>query len=106
MDNADQKANFVDHMAKVNQMVVLPRIGHTLTIHSCTSPPLLSQMFPRHVIDHMVCSGASPMPDGGDEQLTTFHEGVTVMFMDVVGFTAMSKDVQAGQVGQGAEWGG
>ena len=78
----------------------IPLVVPTLTVSSQLTP-LPPQMFPRHVIEHMVRSGASPAPDGSDNQLASFHEGVSVMFMDIVGFTAMSKDVQAGQVRQG-----
>ena len=45
--------------------------------------PLSSQMFPRHVLEHVV-SGA---PSGADSvaSLATSHDSVTIMFMDIVG---------------------
>ena len=44
-------------------------------------------------------------PKDGDHVsgLATFHECTTIMFMDIVGFTSMSKEVQPDQVGGGGK---
>ena len=54
------------------------------------------QMFPRHVLEHVV-RGPPKDPDHVSG-LATFHECTTIMFMDIVGFTSMSKEVQPDQV--------
>lgn len=69
-------------------------------------------MFPRHVLEHMIkASITGPVPSeglkvsqsqikrGDDEGLLArSHKHVTIMFMDIVGFTSMSKEVQPFQV--------
>ena len=57
-------------------------------------------MFPRHVLEHVV--GGPPKDPDHVSGLATFHECTTIMFMDIVGFTSMSKEVQPDQV----SWGG
>ena len=55
-------------------------------------------MFPRHVLEHVV-RGPPKDPDHVSG-LATFHECTTIMFMDIVGFTSMSKEVQPDQVSE------
>ena len=56
---------------------------------------MLSQIFPRHVIEYL--SGLVPSTDGVQaadiSTLARSHENVTILFMDIVGFTTMSKEV-------------
>ncbi|KAJ9520831.1 hypothetical protein QJQ45_014035 [Haematococcus lacustris] len=67
---------------------------------------LLHAMFPRHILERfaLICCNnqgqsvalPSALPDLSS--LATHHECVTIMFMDVVGFTTMSKDCSPEQV--------
>ncbi|KAJ9520664.1 hypothetical protein QJQ45_007460 [Haematococcus lacustris] len=67
---------------------------------------LLHAMFPRHILERfaLICCNSqgqsvalpSALPDLSS--LATHHECVTIMFMDVVGFTTMSKDCSPEQV--------
>ncbi|KAL6765327.1 nucleotide cyclase [Haematococcus lacustris] len=53
---------------------------------------MASQIFPKHIIEYMATSG----PSFGPEQvagLARQHHHVTILFMDIVGFTSMSKEV-------------
>ena len=56
------------------------------------------QMFPRHVLERMVNNNSRAMNPAPAIDLATSHDGVTIMFMDIVGFTTMSKEVQPVQV--------
>ena len=62
-------------------------------------------MFPRHVLEYIVKDGslhaageeaASPPCPGS---LAGSHDNITIMFMDIVGFTTMSKEVEPVEVG-------
>ena len=62
-------------------------------------------MFPRHVLEFIIKgSGISRSPDTAAEAqaaqsaLASSHQDVTILFMDIVGFTSMSKEVQPAQV--------
>lgn len=57
---------------------------------------MLSDIFPRHVIEYFsatsaaaACNSAAAEPVGGDAEamgrLARSHEGVTILFMDIVG---------------------
>ena len=51
-------------------------------------------MFPRHVIEYMISnSSGGPRSDAALGSLASSHQGVTILFMDIVGFTTMSKQV-------------
>ncbi|KAJ9508086.1 hypothetical protein QJQ45_021443 [Haematococcus lacustris] len=53
---------------------------------------MASQIFPKHIIEYMATSG----PSFGPQQvagLARQHHHVTILFMDIVGFTSMSKEV-------------
>ncbi|GAX78705.1 hypothetical protein CEUSTIGMA_g6143.t1 [Chlamydomonas eustigma] len=67
-----------------------------------TQLSMLDQMFPRHVIEYMIKTSRFGSVDtaafGQEDGLARHHQGVTVMFMDIVGFTTMSKEVQPAQV--------
>ena len=56
---------------------------------------MLSQIFPRHVIEYL--SGLAPSTDGVQaadiSTLARSHDDITILFMDIVGFTTMSKEV-------------
>ena len=59
---------------------------------------LLSSIFPRHVVEHLSMNGdMSRLPEhfGG---LARTHDNVTLLFLDIVGFTEMSKQVHAGDI--------
>ena len=57
-------------------------------------------MFPRHVLEFMIGGPGAEALSQGDEDaqagLATSHQGVTILFMDIVGFTTMSKEVRRG----------
>lgn len=64
-------------------------------------------MFPRHVLEFMIKDSLARsneqklLPDlcpGGGDSLANSHDNVTIMFMDIVGFTTMSKEVQPVEV--------
>uniref|UniRef100_A0A7S3VPL3 Guanylate cyclase domain-containing protein n=2 Tax=Dunaliella tertiolecta TaxID=3047 RepID=A0A7S3VPL3_DUNTE len=67
-------------------------------------------MFPRHVLEYMVAKQhshnspdlpvrlPSPSQAPNANQLASSHENVTILFTDIVGFTAMSKEVKPDQV--------
>mmetsp|Transcript_30292 Transcript_30292/g.78652 ORF Transcript_30292/g.78652 Transcript_30292/m.78652 type:complete len:935 (-) Transcript_30292:619-3423(-) len=71
---------------------------------------MLEQMFPRHVLEYMVAKQhshnspdlpvrlPSPSQAPNANQLASSHENVTILFTDIVGFTAMSKEVKPDQV--------
>ena len=49
-------------------------------------------MFPRHVIDFVALRGGTEsVPERGDE-LANAHHGVSILFMDIVGFTSLAKE--------------
>eukprot|EP00798_Chlamydomonas_sp_ICE-L_P023213 gene23213-30429_t len=51
---------------------------------------MLENMFPRHVLEHMV---AMQEPTSDLSALAISHTNITILFMDIVNFTAMSKEV-------------
>ncbi|GAX75796.1 hypothetical protein CEUSTIGMA_g3239.t1 [Chlamydomonas eustigma] len=53
---------------------------------------LLSTIFPRHVVEHLSITGISSLPLHFGS-LARSHEDVTILFLDIVGFTAMSERV-------------
>eukprot|EP00798_Chlamydomonas_sp_ICE-L_P031579 gene31579-6776_t len=57
---------------------------------------MLASMFPRHVLEHMV--GVQDCETPNLSELARSHEDVTVMFIDVVGFTSMSNEVPSQSV--------
>ncbi|KAL6759987.1 adenylate and guanylate cyclase catalytic domain-containing protein [Haematococcus lacustris] len=72
---------------------------------------MLEAMFPRHIMEQIAAQGASmergkrPGALGGGpaagldlDMMATQHECVTIMFTDIVGFTAFSKECTPGQV--------
>ena len=56
---------------------------------------MLEEMFPRHVLEFIM--GAAP-PESTLGDLAYQHDDVTILFMDIVGFTSMSKEVPAQMV--------
>eukprot|EP00798_Chlamydomonas_sp_ICE-L_P004250 gene4250-14363_t len=55
---------------------------------------IMAETYPRHIIDFFSVSNTNGAPQHvGD--LASSHQDVTIMFMDIVGFTAMCKEVQA-----------
>ena len=58
---------------------------------------MLSSVFPRHIIEFLSLIKMESIPAHIAEVART-HEDVTIMFMDIVGFTSMSKEVNANQV--------
>ena len=83
-------------------------------------PPFLTQMFPRHILEHMMAAaekepGETP---ASVDHLAHSHQNVTIMFMDIVG-ECMHEGKEgereprcgglgqvAGRVYMGAAWGG
>eukprot|EP00798_Chlamydomonas_sp_ICE-L_P012791 gene12791-16050_t len=53
---------------------------------------MLENMFPRHVLEYMVTANE---PSNDLSALARSHSEVTVLFMDIVGFTSMSKEVSS-----------
>eukprot|EP00798_Chlamydomonas_sp_ICE-L_P032407 gene32407-31024_t len=51
---------------------------------------MLQNMFPCHVLEYMVMQQHADM-----SELACSHSAVTIMFMDIVGFTSMSKEVSS-----------
>eukprot|EP00798_Chlamydomonas_sp_ICE-L_P001305 gene1305-32655_t len=58
---------------------------------------IMAETFPRHIIDffYVFTTDEAPKHVGA---LASSHQDVTIMFMDIVGFTAMCKEVQAADV--------
>ena len=48
-------------------------------------------MFPHHVIDFIGAPGCSAVPEAVSK-LAHKHEGITIFFMDIVGFTTLAKE--------------
>ncbi|KAG1654314.1 hypothetical protein FOA52_008870 [Chlamydomonas sp. UWO 241] len=66
---------------------------------------MLESVFPRHVLEYVVtrhtqCSGNTSNAMCATEMsaLATQHDEVSILFMDIVGFTSMAKEVPAHQV--------
>jgi len=61
---------------------------------------MLCQIFPRHIIEYLsdVANSHHHMRISEVSRLAREHQDVTVLFMDVVGFTTMSKEVAPEQV--------
>ena len=64
----------------------------------CAFPPIpkvhldmLIDVYPRHVIEFLATHGTGAVPEAV-AQLAHSHTGISIFFMDVVGFTPMSKD--------------
>ncbi|KAL6765652.1 nucleotide cyclase [Haematococcus lacustris] len=57
------------------------------------------QMFPHHIIAYLACNnGRGLNPSMSMSSVATGHHDVTLLFMDIVGFTSMSKAISAGEV--------
>ena len=54
------------------------------------------QIFPRHVIDALSSDGAITVANISN--MAHNHNDVTILFLDIVGFTSMSKSVLAEEV--------
>ena len=52
---------------------------------------MLIDVYPRHVIEFLATHGTGAVPEAV-AQLAHSHTGISIFFMDVVGFTPMSKD--------------
>ena len=57
-------------------------------------------MFPRHILEQMILSSSQQLgiSRAPSVDIATSHDHVTIMFMDIVGFTTMSKEVKPVQV--------
>jgi class 3 adenylate cyclase len=60
---------------------------------------MLVQLFPRHIIEVLGINGLGAVPEAVSH-LAHQHEDVTILFMDIVGFTNMSKLIHPVQVMQ------
>ena len=74
-----------------------------LTPPPCIQLSMLEELFPRHIIEHMLARdpGSRGTKERNLKGLANMHDKVMVLFCDVVGFTTMSKDVEASEVGAG-----
>ncbi|GFH08277.1 guanylate cyclase domain-containing protein [Haematococcus lacustris] len=72
------------------------RLEKTLTELTEAQLSMLSQIFPRHVIEAL--SMGADIDVDTIARLARSHTGVSILFMDIAGFTAMSKDVPAEEV--------
>ena len=52
---------------------------------------MLVGMLPRHAIEFLGVNGVGAVPDAM-AQLANRHSGVSIFFMDIVGFTSMAKE--------------
>ena len=74
-----------------------PSPGYLSVFHRAfTSTPkvhldMLIDVYPRHVIEFLATHGTGAVPEAV-AQLAHSHTGISIFFMDVVGFTPMSKD--------------
>ncbi len=61
---------------------------------------MLQQMFPQHVLELILGRGvANLVGEGGvAKSLARSHDSVTIMFLDVVGYTSMSEQVEPAEV--------
>ncbi|GAX73391.1 hypothetical protein CEUSTIGMA_g844.t1 [Chlamydomonas eustigma] len=58
---------------------------------------LLSTIFPRHVVEHLSLTDLSALPSHFGS-LARSHDDVTILFLDIVGFTAMSQKVSPSSI--------
>uniref|UniRef100_A0A6S8Q644 Guanylate cyclase domain-containing protein n=1 Tax=Dunaliella tertiolecta TaxID=3047 RepID=A0A6S8Q644_DUNTE len=58
---------------------------------------LLSRIMPQHAIEFLATESSEAIPEHVG-QLARAHKGVTLLFMDIVGFTSMSKNVKPVEV--------
>ena len=54
---------------------------------------MLCGIFPRHIIEFLSMRNLAAVPENYGA-LARSHEDITILFMDIVGFTSMSKEVQ------------
>jgi len=78
----------LEHVAHFEQRRVSLRLQET-TNASAASRTLLESLLPAHVVD-LVAEGVSPIAE--------HHSGVTVMFTDIKGFTALSSKISPQEV--------
>jgi class 3 adenylate cyclase len=52
---------------------------------------MLSEMFPRHVIEYFGVHGTGAVPQAMS-LLANRHNAITIFFMDIVGFTPLAKE--------------
>ncbi|KAG1680943.1 hypothetical protein FOA52_009902 [Chlamydomonas sp. UWO 241] len=87
-----------EHVIMLVQTDVTPRVELENKLADLTDAQLsmLEQLFPRHIIEFMLARVAPK--DKNLRELANNHERVMVLFCDVIGFTSMSKQVQAQEV--------
>ena len=54
---------------------------------------MLCGIFPRHIIEFLSTRNLSSVPEHYGA-LARSHEDITILFMDIVGFTSMAKEVE------------
>ncbi|KAF5837935.1 hypothetical protein DUNSADRAFT_3656 [Dunaliella salina] len=69
------------------------QVRTTLTTLAELQLELLSSLMPQHAIEFLATESSEAIPEHVG-QLARAHRGVTLLFMDIVGFTSMSKNVK------------
>eukprot|EP00983_Pelagomonas_calceolata_P051117 1142264-Pelagomonas_calceolata.AAC.6 len=74
-----------------NAMNASKQVRTILTALAESQLDLLSRIMPQHAIEFLATESSEAIPEHVG-QLARAHKGVTLLFMDIVGFTSMSKD--------------
>ncbi|KAF5831690.1 nucleotide cyclase [Dunaliella salina] len=105
MHSFDVAVSLLDHTkgTKSPLLVVITdstehlKVRSTLTALAETQLELLANIVPKHVMQFLAMESSEAVPEHFG-QLARAHESVTLLFMDIVGFTGMSKEVKPVQI--------